>query len=66
MWFLVSYVAHYTTAWPFIEVTFVNVTLVEAGPSGRGPAVVEEVSKKKIPISYNIFFYETSSTGVIK
>ena len=27
---------------------------------------VEEVSKKKIPITYNIFFYNTSSTSVIK
>ena len=27
---------------------------------------VEEVSKKKIPIIYNIFFYDTSSTSVIK
>ena len=28
--------------------------------------IVEEVSKKKIPITYNIFFYDTSSTSVIK
>ena len=28
--------------------------------------LVEEVSKKKIPITYNIFFYDTSSTSVIK
>ena len=27
---------------------------------------VEEVSKKKIPITYNIFFYDTSSASVIK
>ena len=46
---------HYTMAWPFIErlhlslyhglaiyteVTFVNVTLVEARPSGGRPAIV--------------------------
>ena len=37
------YTAHYTTLYHglaiYTEVTFVNVTLLEAGPSGGGPAV---------------------------
>ena len=33
---------------------------------GKDLYLVEEVYKKKIPITYNIFFYNTSSASVIK
>ena len=61
-----TYLIPQAQQWNLDKCRKIQLNCIQLNAADRKLMQVEELSKKKIPNTYNIFFYNTSFTSVIK